>query len=209
MRIEGLAITFCLGLGVTDLLTINLVLSPKLAGEPIGSPAALALPVRDSLVAPATAPASVPVPTPASVPVPTPAPAPAPAPVPAPVAAPDPAPIPEPAAVPVAQPLAIIYFEKSLSRLDTASKARLNTLAAELRRHPDWKIRISGHADPTGPDDLNQRLSKHRARVVAARLERAGIDEERIETIGRGAQDPCESAESCRRAQVAMRRGDE
>jgi outer membrane protein OmpA-like peptidoglycan-associated protein len=227
MRIDGLAITFCLGLGVADLLTINLVLSPRLAGEPTLAPAALALAVvpepsekarvAERPVAPAEVAARPAAETPPTLVAVQPS-APAAA---APTAQPTVTEVPKSEARTETEteteqgqgqgqgPLAIIYFEKSLARLDTASRARLDQLAADLRRHPRWKIHVSGHTDPTGPDEWNRRLSVIRARVVAARLERAGIDVQRIETEGRAALDANGPAETCRRAQVAMLRGDE
>ena len=84
------------------------------------------------------------------------------------------------------------------------SRSRLEALAAELRRHPRWRLHIEGHTDPSGPQDLNQRLSLLRARVVAARLERLGVQTERIQTEGRAAADASGPDDRCRRAQISL-----
>ena len=208
MRIDGLVIAACLGLGLGDLLTINLVLSPRLAGEPVGPPAALALAVRPDLpdtrtdrlapapvaVAPTVVVAAVAVPAPSAV---------------EPDSPPSRTVADTGSTSPASSPLAVVYFDKSLARLDGAARSKLDGLAAELRRHPQWRIQVSGHTDPTGPADWNRRLSVRRARVVAARLERAGVDAARIETEGRAALEAQGPAERCRRAQVALRGGDE
>ena len=52
------------------------------------------------------------------------------------------------------------------------------------------RIRIIGHTDDVGKDDYNQRLSEGRARSVKQEMVRRGIDPKRIETTGRGENDP-------------------
>ncbi|MEM9538485.1 MAG: OmpA family protein [Cyanobacteria bacterium P01_E01_bin.42] len=78
-----------------------------------------------------------------------------------------------------------IYFEETSSRL--TSQEISNTLVPIqrfLNEHPELRLKIIGHADPTGQSEDNRVLSTERAMVVRRELERRGIDPERLENIG-------------------------
>lgn len=56
----------------------------------------------------------------------------------------------------------------------------------------DWPVVLSGHTDSGGNDQANLRASRARAEAVAAWLVEHGVDDERIEVIAFGEQNPVE-----------------
>jgi outer membrane protein OmpA-like peptidoglycan-associated protein len=81
--------------------------------------------------------------------------------------------------------------------------AKLETLARRLRQDASLSVDIVGCADPSGPKDMNLRISEARARAVASQLRSLGVSEEQISSVvGRG--EDCEVQE--RAAHVAPRR---
>lgn len=66
----------------------------------------------------------------------------------------------------------------------------LRAVANNLRKYPDSTIDIIGHTDNTGSAGYNQDLSERRARAVGNVLRDAGVSGNRIETYGRGEDQP-------------------
>lgn len=64
------------------------------------------------------------------------------------------------------------------------------TVAGVLNANPDLRLRIAGHADSTGPAAYNQTLSERRADAVRESLVEAGVDPDRLETVGLGESSP-------------------
>jgi outer membrane protein OmpA-like peptidoglycan-associated protein len=64
----------------------------------------------------------------------------------------------------------------------------LGSIAEVMRRWPELRVEIAGHADATGPARYNEALSERRARAVAQHLlERfPDIHAERLEVVGYG-----------------------
>jgi outer membrane protein OmpA-like peptidoglycan-associated protein len=60
---------------------------------------------------------------------------------------------------------------------------KMGALAASM---PEMKVRVSGYADPRGPDDFNDALSRRRATAVAAVLEKAGVAKDHMIVEGHG-----------------------
>ena len=52
------------------------------------------------------------------------------------------------------------------------------------------RIRITGHTDNTASREYNLRLSKGRAEAVKQEMVKRGIEPERIETDGKGMDEP-------------------
>ena len=53
-----------------------------------------------------------------------------------------------------------------------------------LKKYPELKVILSGHADHTGNPDINKKISLQRAEALAAYLEKKGIDGKRIAVKG-------------------------
>lgn len=78
-----------------------------------------------------------------------------------------------------------INFEFDSSVIDESSGAALDSLAAFLN-HNTLDVEISGHADDTGGEEYNMRLSLQRAESVKAALVARAVDPARISTAGYG-----------------------
>lgn len=74
------------------------------------------------------------------------------------------------------------------------SQAILDDVAQALRDAPFIKkVRIEGHTDSQGSDEVNLRLSQQRADAVMAQLIKRGIDPGRLEAVGFGEANPIAS----------------
>lgn len=80
----------------------------------------------------------------------------------------------------------------SVSIRDSSTPILQEVLAA-FRNHPNLTARIVGHTDNLASHTFNLWLSKKRARKVKAYLVSRGIDEQRIQTDGRGEYEPIAS----------------
>lgn len=69
----------------------------------------------------------------------------------------------------------------------------LRSVASNLLAYPDSTIQILGHTDNEGDATYNQVLSERRANAVADVLMAEGVPFRRIETIGRGEDQPVAS----------------
>ncbi|WP_340588128.1 OmpA family protein [Erythrobacter alti] len=56
----------------------------------------------------------------------------------------------------------------------------------------DWPVILEGHTDSSGNDQANLRASRSRAEAVAAWLVERGVDDDRIQVIAFGEQNPAE-----------------
>jgi outer membrane protein OmpA-like peptidoglycan-associated protein len=87
-----------------------------------------------------------------------------------------------------------VYFEFASAQLQPESNTVLDQVAAVLRRHPEWRLRIEGHTDDVGNESGNLSLSRQRADAVrAALLRRLGHDGGQLEAEGYGKSRPRES----------------
>jgi OOP family OmpA-OmpF porin len=128
---------------------------------------------------------------------PPPAPYVAPAPAPAPVAE-APAPAPEPA--PVAPPPPARFEKVTLSATElfgfdsaklTMPQPKLDDIAAALQADPSiTDVDIVGYTDRLGSSKYNHKLSQRRADAVREYLVSKGVDAKRLQTHGKGEQNP-------------------
>lgn len=124
------------------------------------------------------APAKKMEPTPAAAPAPMPAPAPAPAPA---------------AQAPAPQPARnyLVFFD--FDRADLKPDA-LSIVRQAAQNFPKTtgvtRIEATGHADRSGPDAYNMRLSQRRAEAVRAELIRQGIPANQITIAAKGEREP-------------------
>lgn len=75
--------------------------------------------------------------------------------------------VPRPAAAPQRH---VIYFETASARLTPEAFSLVRNVADLVRTHRPNCVRVVGHADTVGSRSYNRRLSKRRARNVAAEL---------------------------------------
>ncbi|MDX9772682.1 MAG: OmpA family protein [Bacteroidales bacterium] len=84
-----------------------------------------------------------------------------------------------------------IYFDVNSDRLKPESTPSIKEIASVLKDNPDIKVKIVGHTDSDGADDLNLGLSKRRAESVKNELVKAySIDAGRLESEGKGETQP-------------------
>lgn len=87
-----------------------------------------------------------------------------------------------------------IYFSFNSDALRDESEPTLKEIAGVLRKHSDWKLRISGHTDGVGGDQSNLDLSELRAASVKdALVKRYGIDPSRLISSGYGKSQPIDT----------------
>ena len=94
-----------------------------------------------------------------------------------------------------------ILFDVDSYELKSETKRQLTEFAQTLNKYEDTDIRIEGHADATGSDAYNKKLSDRRAKAVSDFLETQGVRTTRLEEIGYGEAQPVadNSTESGRR----------
>lgn len=63
-------------------------------------------------------------------------------------------------------------------------------IADILRRHPEMRVHVDGHASPEGPAGYNLTLSLRRAKTVAAELRKLGVKDEQMIIASFGASHP-------------------
>jgi outer membrane protein OmpA-like peptidoglycan-associated protein len=83
-----------------------------------------------------------------------------------------------------------ILFDVGKADLKEATKRQLADFAQTLEKYPDTNLVIEGHADATGPDDLNLRLSNQRADAVSSYLKSLGVKGNRLTERGYGESQP-------------------
>ncbi|GAB2544510.1 OmpA family protein [Spirosoma aerophilum] len=83
-----------------------------------------------------------------------------------------------------------ILFDVNSYALKAETKQQLTEFAKSLNKYEDTDIRIEGHADATGSDDHNLKLSKQRAEAVGKYLETQGVKTSRVEELGYGEAQP-------------------
>jgi len=117
-------------------------------------------------------------------------------------AAPAPA-APPPAATPAPQPSAsraslptslqrnfLVFFDWNKSELTGEARRTVAEAAASAKAGNVARIVATGHADRSGPERYNQRLSERRAASVRVELVRLGIPDSQIVTLGKGETSP-------------------
>lgn len=86
-----------------------------------------------------------------------------------------------------------LTFDTDSAAIDPESRQVLDEVAGVLANHPTAKIRVEGHTDATGAPDVNRQLSQARADATRRYLGERGIDANRIEAVGHGAQQPIDT----------------
>jgi outer membrane protein OmpA-like peptidoglycan-associated protein len=87
-----------------------------------------------------------------------------------------------------------VYFDFNRDTLDPESNRALGSIAAVLRRQPDWNVAIEGHTDNVGSDAYNLDLSARRAETVQrALIQDFAVGRGRLSAQGFGENRPVET----------------
>lgn len=108
-------------------------------------------------------------------------------------AAPEPAPAPAPVAEPEPAALPrnfIVFFDWDRSDITAEAGTILQDAVAYAKQHGAVRIAATGHADRSGSDEYNMKLSMRRAKAVEARLIAAGIAKSEIKIFAKGEREP-------------------
>jgi OmpA-OmpF porin, OOP family len=84
-----------------------------------------------------------------------------------------------------------IYFDSGKDEVKLESYATINEIASVLKENLELRVKIVGHTDSDGDDEMNLDLSKRRANSVKQYLvDKFQIIPDRIETDGKGEIEP-------------------
>jgi len=86
-----------------------------------------------------------------------------------------------------------ILFDSGKSYLKPAAAAKIDEIAKILVKYPEDRIKVVGHTDAQGSDELNASLSMRRANAVYDRLAKNGIPGQYIQSEGMGEMRPIAS----------------
>lgn len=83
-----------------------------------------------------------------------------------------------------------LRFKPFAGELLAASHEVLREVAAVLKANPDVKLRIEGHTDSKGNAQVNNWMSRERAKAVKNFLVNEGVSASRLASVGRGFSQP-------------------
>jgi outer membrane protein OmpA-like peptidoglycan-associated protein len=83
-----------------------------------------------------------------------------------------------------------IPFAGGAKAFQVDGKAEIDDIVKFAVAYPNSKILIEGHTDNTGAPAVNRKLSLERAKAVAEILVGAGVNADRITTVGVGMDRP-------------------
>lgn len=86
-----------------------------------------------------------------------------------------------------------ILFDVDSTYVSGGLRDDLAAVAESLNRYPESTIQVLGHTDNTGSAEYNLDLSQRRAGAVSAILIDSGVSSYRVNTIGRGEDQPVAS----------------
>ncbi len=86
-----------------------------------------------------------------------------------------------------------LLFETARFNIKPSHYSTLNKVVKILKENPSYKLKIEGHTDNKGKDDINVSISQKRADAAMNYLSKKGIDSRRMEAKGFGNTQPIES----------------
>ena len=108
-------------------------------------------------------------------------------PLPGPVAAPKEEPGPEAVASNMDEGMFLVFFDWDRSNLNASGMDVIRAIAEQAKKRADLqRIIVIGHADTSGPDKYNQKLSERRAEAAKQALIGLGVAPLQVQTEGRG-----------------------
>lgn len=104
--------------------------------------------------------------------------------------APTPVPVPAQAAAEMPARTYLVFFDWNSAALTPRAREVIAEAVRNSTHVPYTRIEVTGHADRTGPERVNMALSRRRAEVVAAELERSGVPSTVIDIHAAGDRHP-------------------
>jgi outer membrane protein OmpA-like peptidoglycan-associated protein len=83
-----------------------------------------------------------------------------------------------------------LSFDTGRADIKPNMRPILDQFANGLSGQPNTEVRIVGHTDSTGSDELNNRLSLERAQATKRYLVERGVSANQIQVAGRGEHEP-------------------
>lgn len=83
-----------------------------------------------------------------------------------------------------------VTFQTGSDKLSADGQQELSSVVDTLKACPDTTITVVGHTDNTGPDAINDLLSRNRAKSVAAYLVSRGVEADSVTSKGAGSSQP-------------------
>lgn len=83
-----------------------------------------------------------------------------------------------------------VSFDTGRADIKPRMRPILDQFASGLANQPNTDVRIIGHTDSTGSDELNNRLSVERAQATKNYLVSRGVNPNQIQIAGRGEHEP-------------------
>ncbi|NFV81983.1 OmpA family protein [Magnetospirillum aberrantis] len=94
------------------------------------------------------------------------------------------------AAMPPRPQTFLLYFKTGGSDLRDESKPEVTRITDVLRDWPHPHVLVAGHADGTGSDEINIKVSRERADAVRDMLVKMGVPSDAIEATSHGKRNP-------------------
>jgi len=86
----------------------------------------------------------------------------------------------------LAEALHGVKFESGKDVIKTSSYSILDNVVSIMNNNPEYKLKIEGHTDSQGDDNMNLDLSKNRAKAVKTYITNKGVDASRMTSDGFG-----------------------
>ncbi|MBM3564582.1 MAG: OmpA family protein [Alphaproteobacteria bacterium] len=84
----------------------------------------------------------------------------------------------------------MVFFDWDKADLTAEARKIIATAAEDAKKGNVARIRATGHADRSGPDGYNMKLSMRRAVAVKGELARLGVAEKDIAVVAKGEREP-------------------
>jgi len=86
-----------------------------------------------------------------------------------------------------------VLFDTNSAKVKSEAYQMLTEAVVIMKKNPDLKVEVDGHADSTGTPEYNMTLSEKRAEAVKKHFVDQGIDPDRLTTKGFGITKPAAS----------------
>lgn len=86
-----------------------------------------------------------------------------------------------------------ILFSSGKDQIQEDARMSINRIAEIVRKYPEDKLKVIGHTDSDGSNELNAKLSQKRAESVRDQLVKGGVPADVINTYGMGESQPVAS----------------